>query len=180
VLQQIASPQELYQQPANLFVAGFIGSPPMNLIDARLERGPDDPDGAAGPQLAFGAHRLGIPAKVLAERPGLDRYLGQPLVFGVRPEHLSDAARRPDAGPGSVVELPVRLREELGAEVHIHCGIGAIAHHADAAQEVTSLATVIARMDPETALAEGQDARVHVETSQLHFFDPATGAAIRD
>ena len=55
-----------------------------------------------------------------------------------------------------------------------------MAHHADAAQEVTSLATVIARMDPETALAEGQNARVHVETTQLHFFDPGTGAAIRD
>ena len=101
-------------------------------------------------------------------------------MFGVRPEHLSDAARHPGADPASVVELPVRLREELGAEVHIHCGIGAVAHHADAAQEVTSLATVIARMDPETALAEGQDARVHVETTQLHFFDPDTGAAIRD
>jgi multiple sugar transport system ATP-binding protein len=177
VLQQIASPQELYRQPANLFVAGFIGSPPMNLIDARLDRGPD---GARGPQLAFGVHRLGIPAQVLAQRPGLERYLGQPIVFGVRPEHLSDADRRPDADPASVVELPVRLREELGAEVHIHCGIGAVAHHADAAQEVTSLATVIARMDPETALVEGQDARVHVETRQLHFFDPDAGAAIRD
>jgi multiple sugar transport system ATP-binding protein len=183
VLQQIASPQELYRHPANLFVAGFIGSPPMNLIDARLERcpdGPEDPGGTAGPQLAFGPHRLGIPAQVLAERPGLDRHLGQPIVFGVRPEHLSDAARRPDADPASVVELPVRLREELGAEVHIHCGIGAVAHHADAAQEVTSLATVIARMEPDTALAEGQDARVHVETNRLHFFDPGTGAAIRD
>ena len=183
VLQQIASPQDLYRQPANLFVAGFIGSPPMNLIDARLERGPDGAggsDGTAGPQLVFGTHRLGIPAQVLAERPGLDRYLGRPIVFGVRPEHLSDAARRPDADPASVVELPVRLREELGAEVHIHCGIGAVAHHADAAQEVTSLATVIARMDPETALAEGQDARVYVETRQLHFFDPDSGAAVRD
>jgi multiple sugar transport system ATP-binding protein len=188
VLQQIASPQQLYRRPANLFVAGFIGSPPMNLIDARLERDADGPGcsggtaahGTAGPQLAFGSHRLGVPASVLAERPGLARYLGQPVVFGVRPEHLSDAARRPDADPAAVVELPVRLREELGAEVHIHCGIGAVAHHADAAQEVTSLATVIARMDPGTALAEGQDARVHVETTQLHFFDPGTGAAIRD
>jgi hypothetical protein len=64
--------------------------------------------------------------------------------------------------------------------VHIHCGIGSVAHHADAAQEVTSLATVIARMDPQTTLAEGQQARVHVQTTQLQFFDPDTGAAIRD
>jgi multiple sugar transport system ATP-binding protein len=148
----------------------------MNLIDARLERGGTEP----GPQVVFGQHTLGIPAQVLAERPALEQYLGKPIVFGVRPEHLSDAALIPDADPAAVVELPVRLREELGAEVHIHCGIGAVAHHADAAQEVTSLATVIARMDPETTLAEGQDARVHVQTTQLHFFDPGTGAAIRD
>jgi multiple sugar transport system ATP-binding protein len=75
----------------------------------------------------------------------------------------------------------VRLREELGPEVHIHCGIGAVAHPAEAAaQNVTSLATMVARMDPQTALVEGQDARVHVETTQLHFFDPGTGLAIRD
>jgi multiple sugar transport system ATP-binding protein len=176
VLQQIASPQELYRRPANLFVAGFIGSPPMNLIDARLERGGT----GLGPQVVFGQHTLGIPAQVLAERPALEQYLGKPVVFGVRPEHLSDAALISDADPAAVVELPVRLREELGAEVHIHCGIGSVAHHADAAQEVTSLATVIARMDPQTTLAEGQQARVHVQTTQLQFFDPDTGAAIRD
>jgi multiple sugar transport system ATP-binding protein len=86
-----------------------------------------------------------------------------------------------DADAASVLELPVRLREELGSDVQIHCGIGAVAHHAEAAaQDVTSLATLVARMDPQTALAEGQNARVHVETTKLHFFDPETGAAIRD
>jgi multiple sugar transport system ATP-binding protein len=178
VLQQIAPPQELYQRPANLFVAGFIGSPPMNLIDAKLERSEDS---SAGPQVVFGGHRLGIPAQVTADRPALQRYLGRDIVLGVRPEHLSDAALLRDADTVSVIELPVRLREELGPEVHIHCGIGAVAHPAEAAaQNVTSLATMVARMDPQTALVEGQDARVHVETTQLHFFDPGTGLAIRD
>lgn len=183
-LQQIASPQEMYRNPANLFVAGFIGSPPMNLIDARLERGPDgsaDSDGSGGPQVVFGRHRLGIPAKVIADRPGLERYLGRDIVLGVRPEHLSDATLRHDADAASVIELPVRLREELGSDVQIHCGIGAVAHHGDgAAPEVTSLATLVARMDPQTTLAEGENARVHVDTAKLHFFDPASGAAIRD
>ncbi len=178
VLQQIAPPQELYRRPANLFVAGFIGSPPMNLIDAKLERGDD---GSAGPQVVFGAHRLGIPAKVTADRLGLERYLGQDIVLGIRPEYLSDAALLPDADPAAVIQLPVRLREELGSEVHIHCGIGSVAHHEDgAAQDVTSLATLVARMDPQTTLAEGQDARVYVEATQLHFFDPGTGLAISD
>jgi multiple sugar transport system ATP-binding protein len=178
VLQQIAPPQELYRHPANLFVAGFIGSPPMNLIDAKLERGED---GSGGPQVVFGSHRLSIPAKVTADRPGLDRYLGRDIVLGVRPEHLSDAALLRDVDAAAVIQLPVRLREELGSEVHIHCGIGAVAHHTDGApQDVTSLATMVARMDPQTALAEGEDARVHVETTGLHFFDPDTGLVIRD
>jgi|HubBroStandDraft_2_1064218.scaffolds.fasta_scaffold10711_2 multiple sugar transport system ATP-binding protein len=178
VLQQVAPPQELYRHPANLFVAGFIGSPPMNLINARLERGED---GAAGPQVIFGSCRLGLPARVMADRPALDRYLGQDIVLGIRPEHLADAALRRDADEASVIELPVRLREELGSDVQIHCGIGAAAHHSDpAASDVASLATLVARMDPQTTLAEGQNARVHVDTAQLHFFDPGTGAAISD
>jgi multiple sugar transport system ATP-binding protein len=181
VLQQIASPQEIYRSPANLFVAGFMGSPPMNLIDARLERGPAGSDGRGSPQVVFGVHRLGIPAEVMSDRPALDKYLGREVVLGIRPEHLSDAALMRDVAATSVIELPVRLREELGSDVQIHCGIGAIAHQADsAADDVSSLATLVARMDPATALAEGQNARVHVETSKLHFFDPATGAAIRD
>jgi multiple sugar transport system ATP-binding protein len=176
VLQQVASPQEMYRSPANLFVAGFIGSPPMNLIDGRLERGSD---GSAGPQVVFGSHRLVIPAQVMAERPALEQYLGRDIVLGIRPEHLADAALMRDADSASVIELPVRLREELGSDVQIHCGIGAVAHHADgAAQDVASLATLVARMDPQTTLAEGENARIYVETTKLHFFDPATGAAI--
>jgi multiple sugar transport system ATP-binding protein len=150
----------------------------MNLINARLERGGD---GSDGPQVVFGDCRLGLPAQVVAARPALDRYLGQEIVLGIRPEHLSDAALLPDADPASVIILPVRLREELGSDVQIHCGIGAAAHHQDpAASDVASLATMVARMDPQTTLAEGQDARVHVDTARLHFFDPGTGAAIRD
>jgi multiple sugar transport system ATP-binding protein len=178
VLQQVAPPQELYRNPANLFVAGFIGSPPMNLIDARLER---SEDGAGGPQVVFGSCRLGIPAPVMAGRPGLDRYLGKEIVLGVRPEHLADAALMRDPDAASVIELPVRLREELGSDVQIHCGIGAAAYHQDpAAGDVASLATIVARMDPATTLTEGQQARVHVNTARLHLFDPATGAAIKD
>jgi multiple sugar transport system ATP-binding protein len=177
VLQQVAPPQELYRRPVNLFVAGFIGSPPMNLIDARLERGQD---GSGGPRVVFGGHGLEIPAQVMADRPALAGYLGRDVVVGVRPEHLQEAGPLREAGPGSVVELPVRLREELGAEVYIHCGIGSVAHHSEAAQDVTSLATLVARMDGQTALAEGQRAHIQVDTTELHFFDPGTGQAVRD
>jgi multiple sugar transport system ATP-binding protein len=81
-LQQVATPQELYQRPADLFVAGFIGSPAMNLIQASLERG----DG--GPEVVFGPHRLAVPAAVPRGHAALTGYLGRKVVLGIRPEHL--------------------------------------------------------------------------------------------
>jgi multiple sugar transport system ATP-binding protein len=171
VLQQIAPPQELYRRPANLFVAGFIGSPPMNLIDARLERAD------AGPEVVFGPHHLRIPASVLADHHELDRYLGQEIVLGIRPEHLSDAS---GSDGGSVIDLPIRLREELGSEVHVHGAIGqAVYVGSGPADDVRSLATLVARMDPRTKIAVGDVAPITVDVGQLHFFDPKTGESIR-
>ena len=122
-LQQVAPPQELYLRPANLFVASFIGSPAMNLIEASVERG----DG--GPQVCFGPHRLAIGEKAVREHPALERYLGRKVVLGIRPEHLEDASLARDAAPGSVIEVTVELREELGSEVDLHCAVGVAPLH---------------------------------------------------
>jgi multiple sugar transport system ATP-binding protein len=122
-LQQAAPPQELYLRPANLFVAAFIGSPAMNLIEASVERG----DG--GPQVCFGPHRLAIGEKPVREHPALERYLGRKVVLGIRPEHLEDASLARDAAPGSVIEVTVELREELGSEVDLHCAVGVAPLH---------------------------------------------------
>ncbi len=174
LLQQVAAPQELYTRPANLFVAGFIGSPPMNLIDAKLERGED------GPAVVFGGHRLLVPPEVAAEHPALEQYLGRNIVLGVRPESMQDADLVHDVDPRAIIELPVKLREELGSEVHIHAAIGTAAHVSGSeSDDVHSLATMVARMDPRTSIAEGQTARVQVDTAALHFFDPDTGASFR-
>ena len=196
VLQQVASPQELYRRPANLFVAGFIGSPAMNLIEATLERGPGgsgtDGSGTDGPQVVFGTHRLQVPAGVLREHPALEKYLGRKVVTGIRPEHLEDAALVPGAAPESVIEVSVELREELGAEVNAHCTVGvpplqvaAVAigdSEPDAAEieEVPQMPAIIARLDPRTAIREGERARVHVDLDSLHFFDPDSGDSLRD
>jgi multiple sugar transport system ATP-binding protein len=131
VLQQVAPPQELYQRPANLFVAGFIGSPAMNLMEARLERGAErggsegspPRDSTAGPDVVFGGHRLKVAPQLVRDRPALERYLGRRVILGIRPENLDDAALVHDPDPESVIELPVELREELGSEVHVHCAI---------------------------------------------------------
>jgi multiple sugar transport system ATP-binding protein len=194
VLQQVAAPQELYRRPANLFVAGFIGSPPMNLIDARLERAGARGDGDHGPGgnrlakggngsdlvVVFGQHRLPVPPEVLAGHPALEKHLGGDIVLGIRPEHLHDAAMAGGDASYPVIELPIRLREELGSEVHVHCAIGAAAHVSDGvSDDVRSLATLVARMDPRTAIAEGETTAIAVDTSELQFFDPATGESIR-
>src|SRR5215813_5355336 len=89
VLQQVAAPQELYERPVNLFVAGFIGSPAMNLLQGTLHR-----DGESY-ELSLGSQRLTVPAEVLADRPSLSGYLDRPVAVGIRPEDLSDAALRP-------------------------------------------------------------------------------------
>jgi multiple sugar transport system ATP-binding protein len=190
VLQQVASPQELYRRPANLFVAGFIGSPAMNLIEATLERGGDS--GAGGPQVIFGTHRLRVPDGVIRQHPALEKYLGRTVVTGIRPEHLEDAALVPGAEPESVIEVSVELREELGAEVNAHCTVGvpplqvaAVAigdSEPDAAEieEVPQIPAIIARLDPRTAIREGERARIHVDLDSLHFFDPDSGDSLRD
>jgi multiple sugar transport system ATP-binding protein len=191
VLQQVAPPQELYLRPANLFVASFIGSPAMNLLEATVERG----DG--GPQVCFGTHRLTVPEPVAAEHPALGGYLGRKVIVGIRPEHLEDAALVPDANPGSVIDLQVDLREELGSEVDLHCRLGGVAGPGLAERGVAgpepaergvagpglaereTTATVVARMDPRTTLTENQSAKVHVDLAALHFFDPETGVSLR-
>jgi multiple sugar transport system ATP-binding protein len=179
VLQQVAPPQELYRRPTNLFVADFIGSPSMNLLEARLERG----DG--GPDVVFGGHRLRVPQQVIAEHPALERYLGRDLILGIRPENLEDASLLHDPDPESVIELPVELREELGSEVHVHCavgersggapvGTGGAAEAAEALRKVLLVAT----MDPRTTVKEGEAAKIAVNLAALHFFDPDTGQRI--
>jgi multiple sugar transport system ATP-binding protein len=122
-LQQVAPPQELYLRPANVFVASFIGSPAMNLVEASVERG----DG--GPYLCFGPHRLAVPEKAVREHPALEQHLGKKVVFGIRPEHLEDASLSGDATPGSVMDVSVELREELGSEVDLHCAVGVAPLH---------------------------------------------------
>jgi multiple sugar transport system ATP-binding protein len=192
VLQQAASPQELYRRPANLFVAGFIGSPAMNLVEATLERGGDSPGAdSGGPEVIFGPHRLRVPAGVVREHPALEKYLGRTVVVGIRPENLEDAALVPDAAPESLLDVSIELREELGAEVNAYCTVGvprlqvaAVAigdSEPDAAEieEVPQIPSIIARLDPRTAIREGERARLRVDLDSLHFFDPDTGDSLR-
>jgi multiple sugar transport system ATP-binding protein len=103
VLQQCSEPRELYEAPANMFVAGFIDSPSMNLYEASLESGGD-----GGAVIVLGSQKLSLPGLALKRNPALASYLGHSVILGIRPEHLSDPAQagaEPAAGTGLAVDV---------------------------------------------------------------------------
>jgi multiple sugar transport system ATP-binding protein len=187
-LMQVDTPQHLFDAPANLFVATFIGSPAMNLVQAKLVRD-------QGPAVTFADHRLSVPEQAVSERPGLDRYFGRELIVGIRPSSFEDAAFVADTGPGHPrMKVEVVVSEELGSEVNLIFPVQAPAvHHevmvarfdkaAKDEAEVEELAGEgqilwTARVSPKTTARVGRTIDLAVDTSSLHYFDPDTGHAI--
>jgi multiple sugar transport system ATP-binding protein len=159
-LQQVDRPERVYQRPANRFVAGFIGSPAMNMVSGRLTRA------NGNLTVGFGENSFPIDDEVIAERPSLRAYEGKHVILGIRPEDFEDAAFVPGAPPERTITTVVSLREALGSEVLVHFPL------ADASS------TLIARVDPQTAAREGEPLRLVVDTRRLHFFEPESGLAI--
>jgi multiple sugar transport system ATP-binding protein len=176
-LQQVAPPQELYDRPANMFVAGFIGSPAMNMLEARIERG----DGAIVVLAGEAAIPLG------AGHEPLERWSGREVVLGIRPEHLEDGALAPPEQPR--LRATVQLREALGSEVLVHFTTSARQAVTDEMRELAEdmgddrpiggQAALVGRFSPRTRVADGDDIEVAVDPDALHFFDPRSGLAIR-
>jgi ABC-type sugar transport system ATPase subunit len=159
-LQQVDAPEQVYRWPANRFVAGFIGSPAMNMVSAHLTR----LDGNL--VASFGKHSLVIGDEVLAMRPALGAHEGGEVVLGIRPEDIEDAAFTAEA-PGRTLTVVCTLREALGAEVLVH--FSAVDDGG---------AALIARVDQMTGARVGEPLQLVIDTSRLHFFEPASGAAI--
>ena len=185
-LQQVAKPQVLYDQPANLFVAGFIGSPAMNLAEAELV----DANGAIS--VRFGPHTLPLEDDVLWARPDLRGYLGRTLALGVRPEDLEDASLVPASPPDRRLRVRVDIKEDMGSEVYLHLASEAPPVQTDELREIVgeeALEAVeeqthhhggawTARVDRRTLAREGEEVELAVSTGHLHFFDLETGAGI--
>jgi multiple sugar transport system ATP-binding protein len=169
-LEQCDVPQVLYDRPANVFVASFIGSPSMNLVRGRLA------GDAGGLWLVLGSQRIRVPA-----RPELDSYLGGEILAGVRPEDF-DRAGADDAD--NVLTLPVLLTESMGSDLFVHAELDVPPVVAEEALEELGGAdpvlpggastAVTARLAPDAVAVQGQTLRLAVDVERIHFFDPQT------
>jgi multiple sugar transport system ATP-binding protein len=163
-LQQVGPPTELYDRPANIFVAGFIGSPAMNFVEATLERA----NGSF--EVAFADQRLRLDDGERRVHAGLDAHVGKPVILGMRPEHLEDAALASDTPATRRLRGNVRLTEALGSENVVHFAI-------DAAPVVTDEVRELAEDVDEAALDELEAQRRLRRTSLIARFDARSKVA---
>jgi multiple sugar transport system ATP-binding protein len=182
-LQQVDTPQRLFDAPVNLFVAGFIGSPAMNFVSARLIR-------QDGPAIAFAEHVLPVPPRLIESRPGLDSYFDREVILGIRPSSFEDASLADPSWPR--ISVTADVTEELGSEIHVIFTIDAppLRHESitsveseDSGDEATLIlaggkALWTARVAARSPIRSGTPASLAVDTSNLQFFDPATSHSI--
>jgi multiple sugar transport system ATP-binding protein len=186
-LQQLADPQTLYDVPANLFVAGFVGSPPMNFIEGEVSKTDE------GYSVRIGAKNVSVDAHESTSQPALERYVGRNLVVGVRPENLVEAPQ----SDGFLQErrltgLPT-LREALGSDVLVHFlvegsqtmprSLRKLAHELEDPASVEQLeqgrgTIFIGRFSPSVVIREDERFEVGLRAGSLRFFDPDTGQAL--
>jgi multiple sugar transport system ATP-binding protein len=194
-LQQVDAPQTLYDRPRNLFVAGFIGSPAMNMVEADLDREDE------GLFVRFGSTTLRVDDSAEVERPGLLAYEGRRVIVGIRPENMEDSSIMPEIPEDRRIKVDIVLREALGSEVLVHFSVdappvltedtrelvgeqsGPMAHANVAVQELEKAArigtsTFVARLDPRTEAVVGRTLELGIDTARMHFFDPDTALGI--
>ena len=186
-LQQAAEPQELYDHPVNLFVAGFIGSPAMNMLEATLQ----GDNGAL--KVVTGSQEIQLGPETLSQRPALRGYEGRKIVLGIRPEDLEDHELAGETAHGGTLDGKVTLREALGAEIMVHFSVDAppafTADVKELAEDVgeadraeahakRSSAVMVGRFGARSRVRPGEAVDVAVDTRQLHFFDVETGLGI--
>ena len=170
VLQQIDTPKTLYHQPINVFVAGFIGSPAMNLFEGRLVDG----------RIVLAGASIAVPAAAFERSPRLRTFEGGTLIFGIRPEDLYDS-KLESGSRFATIPAEVRTIEELGSEHIVHINIDAVridSGDPDAVEDLGSAANAVARFEATSAVRSGEVIDLGIDVSKLHFFDPATRLTI--
>ncbi|OZM56347.1 sugar ABC transporter ATP-binding protein [Lottiidibacillus patelloidae] len=153
VVQQVGSPKEVYSNPDNIFVGGFIGSPAMNFIEGKLENGTFIINENA---------KLTIPEGKMKK---LKDYVGKKVVLGVRPEDIHDELVFIESSPGSTLNVDIEVAELMGAETYLHSKVADY--------------SFIARIDSRTDVKNGQKLQLAFDMNKVHFFDVETEQAIR-
>ena len=153
LIQQVDTPQNLYDKPVNLFVAGFIGTPQMNFLNATLEQSGSDV------YVVIGENRLKLPAEK-ANDPDLKNYIGKEVIAGVRPECINDDEAAVAAHPENVIEAAVDVTELMGAQIYLYLNFA----------EQNAIASVSAHS---TARA-GDTIKVAIDVTRMHLFDKDT------
>ena len=162
LIQQVATPQNLYDLPVNVFVAGFIGTPQMNFIRANIEKKGEDLF------FVFGQNRLKLPQEK-AENPALKDYIGKDVILGVRPECLHDEDRYIESMPDSIISANVEVTELMGAEIYLYLVTTGLEDEEQ---------NLIARVSPRSEVRAGDAVKIAVDLSRVHVFDKDTERCI--
>jgi multiple sugar transport system ATP-binding protein len=182
-LQQVGPPTELFDRPDNLFVAGFIGSPAMNLSYGHLEN-----EGDQIWAVTAGGFKIKVDQRALASHPGIEKKMNQELVIGIRPNSL-EAAQVAGADPDRTIRAHVEVTEMLGAETFVHFTVNRPPVMtpdieellADTGQDSSTLGETtnfIARVSPDAQIKRGDELDLIVDCAKLHFFDPKSGLRV--
>jgi multiple sugar transport system ATP-binding protein len=179
MIEQTSAPKDLYRRPDNLFVAGFVGSPPMNLAEATVE-GADD-----GLHLRFGGHRIGVTPTSAGSAQVLKSYAWRQVVIGIRPEELSEASAS-GVGPGSRMRVKVDRKETVGPDVNVYFTMDAplvLTEDPSRADEksgeplLQSQNEWMARLGT-SSVESGDEIELGVKPGGFHLFDPRTGELV--
>jgi multiple sugar transport system ATP-binding protein len=175
IVQQVASPRELYNRPANLFVAGFIGSPSMNFLPGQVQNG----------KLELPMLTIDLPPEIVGKVGSTGE--GREFIAGIRPEHFQDASLVSDEERsfGSIFRTNVDVVEWMGSELFVYFPVrGSANAHGEMAQLANELdletgggdeSQVVARLDAASNAREGQDVEIWLDARQIHLFDPESG-----
>jgi multiple sugar transport system ATP-binding protein len=176
-LQQVDTPQNLYDYPANVFVGAFIGSPSMTLFEATVRLSGDSGS------VTLGSNEIGLAPGCLTRYSSLRDYDGKPVIVGIRPEDYQDAALATEVPENQRIAARVTVLEALGSEIMVHFRIDAPSVDSgdpDAVQEKIGLdtANAVGRFDPRSTVKLGDTVEIAISTENMHFFDPGSRLAV--
>ncbi len=194
-VQQVASPQDMYERPENVFVAGFIGSPAMNFIKAHLQRA----EGGYSVIFGEGDRQTSIPLskEAISEHPQIGEYAGREVILGVRPEHMEDSRFVSGGSEGSTLEVEPEVIESMGSEKYVYFAVGAdqMAHSKtldemvdadgvsggaseNGGSETAFEEMMVARVSAESTVRHSERLTLAIEPDKIRLFDPETEKAV--